>query len=106
MIVAAIGAAFVYALFTESLWDIFYLSSGILTTTVFVPVMATFHKAATPRRVHRAILFGFVGTLIAYALESRGLLAGLQPLWLAETQVGYILYGLLLSLIGYGAGRR
>ena len=40
--VGAIFVSFLYAVFTESLWDIFYLSSGILTTSVFIPVIAGF----------------------------------------------------------------
>ncbi len=101
----AIALALLYALFIESLWDIFYLSSGILTTTIFIPMVAVFIPSAKPRQVHAAILTGFVGTLSFYFLETRGYLAGLQPDWLAAKGLGYILWGFIaavLAFIGFG----
>ena len=106
MSVAAIFVALVYALFTESLWDIFYLSSGILTTTVFIPVVAAFRPRTTARQTNLAILAGFLGTLIGYFLESRGFLADIEPQWLAETQLGYILFGLFCSIAAFWLGGR
>lgn len=103
--VGAIFVAFVYALFTDSLWDIFYLSSGVLTTTVFIPVVAVFLPNSTARQVNLAALFGFTGTLVFYFLETRGHLASLEPAWFAETQIGYILLGFLCGFIGYGIGK-
>ena len=106
MSAAAIFLAFFYALFTESLWDIFYLSSGILTTTVFLPVVATFHPKTHSRMIHGAILFGFMGTLIFYFLESRGYLATIEPQWLSRTGLGYIIWGFLASILGFVLGSR
>lgn len=103
--VGAVGLALLYAWFTESLWDIFYLSSGILTTTVFIPVISAFRRGAAARQVNFSILFGFFGTLLFYYLESRGRLHGLEPRWLAETGIGYILLGFCCSVIGYWAGK-
>ncbi len=103
MSVLAIFLAFVYALFTESLWDIFYLSSGILTTTVFLPVVGAFFPGTTARQVIGSMTGGFAGTLAFYLLESRGYLAGIEPQWLAQTQVGYILLGFLCALLGFFA---
>ena len=104
--VAAVFMAFVYALFTDSLWDIFYLSSGVLTTTIFLPVIAVFGKRASAMSAILAAALGFFGTLIFYFLESRGFLAGIEPQWLADTQVGYILLGFLCSTVGFLAGHR
>ena len=104
--VGAIFIAFIYALFTESLWDIFYLSSGILTTTVFIPVLGSFLKSTKPAQVHLAIILGLVSTLIFYFLESRGLMAGLQPQALNNTGLGYILWGFLFSLAGFLIGKK
>ena len=103
--VLAIAMAFSYALLIESLWDVFYLSSGILTTTVFIPMMAIFLPAVKPRQVHAAIAVGFMSTLLFYFLETRGHLAGVQPAWLSETGLGYILWGFIaavLAVIGFG----
>ncbi len=103
--VAAIAVAFLYALVIESLWDIFYLSSGILTTTIFIPMMAIFLPSAASRQVHAAIITGFAGTLLFYFLEARQYLAGWEPQWLAETGLGYILWGLLAALLAFIAAK-
>ncbi len=97
----AVMLAFVYALFTESLWDIFYLSSGILTTTVFIPMLAIFSKKATEAQVKAAAAVGFLSTFLFYFLEKGGLLAGVQPGWLGETGLGYILWGGAAALLAY-----
>lgn len=103
--VLAILAAYVYALFTDSLWDIFYLSSGILTTTVFLPVVGSFFKSTRTTQANRSIVVGFAATLCFYFLESRGLLAGLQPQLIQETGLGYILWGFLCALLAFFSGR-
>ncbi len=105
MSVLAILLAFFYALFTESLWDIFYLSSGILTTTVFLPVVAAFRKTVTPRQVHWGIVAGFLGTLGFYFLENRGWVTGIEPNWISRTGLGYILWGFLLAAAGFWGGK-
>ena len=103
--VAAIFLAYLYALFTDSLWDIFYLSSGILTTTIFLPVIAVFLPGSTSRQVNLSVVCGFLGTLVFYYLESRGYLQSLEPQWFADTQVGYILLGFLCGVGGFTCGK-
>ncbi len=102
--VLAIFLAFFYALFTESLWDIFYLSSGILTTTVFLPVISAFYSGTRPPMIYGAISSGFLGTLTFYFLESRGKLSGWEPEWLSQTGLGYIGWGFLAALVGFFLG--
>lgn len=97
----AIGVALLYALIIESLWDVFYLSSGVLTTTIFIPMMALFMPSATARQVHAAIIAGFLGTLLFYFLETRGVLANFEPQWLSATGLGYILWGLLAAISAF-----
>ncbi len=99
MSVVAIFISYLYALFTDSLWDIFYLSSGILTTTVFVPVLASFHHSATAAKVKAAMSSGFIATLVFYYIESRGKL----PALFTDTGLTYIVYGLAVSLLAYFA---
>ena len=103
--VGAIFLAFVYALFTESLWDIFYLSSGLLTTTVFIPVISSFFKSTRKLEVHLSIILGFVSTIVFYFLESRGALKELEPQFIAQTGLGYILWGFAFAVAGFGAGK-
>ncbi|HEX9653954.1 MAG TPA: hypothetical protein VGA99_09595, partial [bacterium] len=93
--------AYVYALFTESLWDIFYLSSGILTTTIFIPMVAMFRPAATKRQVEAAAVAGFISTFVFYFLEKNGWLGRFEPEWLAATGLGYIVFGLGASFVAY-----
>ncbi len=102
---SAIFISFIYALFTDSLWDIFYLSSGILTTTVFIPVLASFFKSTTPRQIHFSIGFGFLATLIFYFLEKQGALNPWQPGAISKTGLGYILWGFLFSTAGFLIGK-
>lgn len=105
MSVLAIFISFVYALFTDSLWDIFYLSSGVLTTTVFIPVIAAFRKNVKVQQVNFSAIFGFCGTILFYFLESRGILAGVQPQFIAETGIGFILYGFICGMVGFLFGK-
>ncbi|MDZ7345045.1 MAG: hypothetical protein ONA90_11100, partial [candidate division KSB1 bacterium] len=101
MTVLSIFAAYLYSLFTESLWDIFYLSSGILTTTIFLPVLAIFLANTKPHQVQATIVTGLLATLVFYFLEHRGLLASLEPAWLSATGLGYILWGFIASLLSF-----
>ena len=104
--VAAVFIAFFYALFTNSLWDIFYLSSGVLTTTIFIPVIASFLRNTNKRQVALATVLGFVGTIVFYFFEAKGHLKIIEPDWLSTTGVGYIVFGFLCGLIGFLIGGR
>ena len=94
---ASVIAACLFALNTESLWDIFYLSSGILTTTVAFPVAAVFLPWAKPRAVRWSAAAGFAGTTVAYFLESRGGLVELQPAALTDSGLAFIFWGILVA---------
>ncbi|MCZ6594505.1 MAG: hypothetical protein O6943_06260, partial [Bacteroidetes bacterium] len=98
--------AYIYALFTDSLWDIFYLSSGILTTTIFIPMVALFQKNSTKVQVQSAATAGFISTFIFYFLEKNGILQRFQPEWLSDTGLGYIMWGFLVSFVAYSATKK
>jgi len=98
MSVLAILISFIYALFTDSLWDIFYLSSGILTTTVFMPVISTFIPGTNKMQVYLSIFFGLIGTLIFYFT-----LKDVEILF--NTGLEYIVFGFACSLMGFFIGR-
>ena len=104
--VGAVFIAFFYALFTNSLWDIFYLSSGILTTTIFIPVISSFLPNTNKKQVMLSTIFGFVGTIVFYFLESKGHLAAIEPGWLVSTGVGYIVFGFLCGVVGFLIGKK
>ena len=99
--VIAVTLLCIFALNTESLWDIFYLSGGVLTTAVAFPVAAIFAPSVSPRGVTASSLFGLVGTIAAYFLGKAGLLASLEPSWLVETGLGYVAWGIVAAVIGY-----
>ncbi len=101
MSAAAVLLAFVYALFTESLWDIFYLSSGILTTTVFLPVAAVFLQDASAAQVKSAAVTGFLATFFFYTLERQGISPLWEPAWLSATGLGYILWAFIAGGVAF-----
>ncbi|MCP4147416.1 MAG: sodium:solute symporter family protein [bacterium] len=102
--IASVLASFIFALNTESLWDIFYLSSGILTTSVAFPVAAVFIKRVNQKGVLLSSIFGFSGTILFYFLETKGFMQAIEPAWLLASNLGYILWGMLFAVIGYLAG--
>ncbi|HID38850.1 MAG TPA: sodium:solute symporter family protein [Calditrichaeota bacterium] len=102
--VGAVFISFLYAVFTDSLWDIFYLSSGILTTTIFIPVIASFIPGTRQLQIKLSVLFGLSATLIFYFLESRNLLVAFEPDIFSKTGLGYIIWGFLFSAVGFFMG--
>jgi len=100
----SVSAACIFALNTESLWDIFYLSSGILTTAVAFPVAAVFIKKANPSGVLWSSAAGFGGTVLFYFLEIGGLLKYSEPDWMQASGLGYILWGMAAAAVGYVIG--
>ena len=100
----AVAAACIFALNTDSLWDIFYLSSGVLTAAVAFPVAAVFLPGVNPRGLVWSSRAGLVGIVLAYFLETRGFLAAWEPAGLAATGLGFILWGILAAAIGYLLG--
>lgn len=104
--VAAVFIAFSYGLVINSLWDIFYLSSGVLTTTIFIPVISSFFPNTNRQQVTLSTIFGFAATIIFYFLEAKGHLKFIEPDWLASTGVGYIVFGFLCGLIGFSVKRK
>ena len=104
--IAATAGTVLFALNTQSLWDIFYLSSGILTTAVAFPVAAIFMPKVRKAGVAASSLAGLAGILLAYFLEVYGPLKDWEPAWLADTGLGFILWGILAATAGYLVGGR
>ncbi|MBT3252272.1 MAG: sodium:solute symporter family protein [Candidatus Marinimicrobia bacterium] len=101
----SVFAALLFALFIDSLWDIFYLSSGILSTAVAFPVASVFIKGVNSEGIFYSSVFGLTGTIIFYFLESRGLLIFIEPDWLIKSSVGFILWGFVSAAVGYIFGK-
>lgn len=99
-----LAASCLFALNIDSLWNIFYLSSGVLSTAVAFPVAAVFWPGAKALGVRLSSLCGFGATFVGYFLEQKGLLAAFEPTALAQTGLGYIAFGALAAVAGYGVG--
>jgi SSS family solute:Na+ symporter len=98
-------AAFcIFALNTASLWDIFYLSGGILTTVVALPVAAVFIPYISSDAILFSSRFGFIGTIIAYFLQDKGVLILIEPQWLSGSGLSFIVWGILAAAAGYATG--
>jgi len=102
--VIAVLLTFIFALSINSLWDIFYLSSGILTTSVAFPVAAVFLKRVKKHPLFLSSLFGFSGTILFYFLEKSVMFKSIEPSFLKNSGVGFILFGIISSFIGYISG--
>ncbi len=102
--VAAVFLTSVFALNINSLWDIFYLSSGILTTSVAFPVAAVFIKKVKKRPLFLSSLLGFFGTVIFYFFEKSIFFLSFEPGFLKNSGVGFILYGIIFAITGYVTG--
>ena len=102
--IIAVMMAGIFALNIESLWDIFYLSGGILTTTVAFPVAAVFIKSVRKKGLILSAIFGGTGTIVAYFLQSTGMLQSIQPNFLNSTDLSYMLWGIFSAIVGYIIG--
>ena len=107
----AVLMALGYAVFSDSLGDVYYLSSGILSACIAVPAIAIFWKRATSAGVIVGSLVGVAATLVTYFWEYRVLLAAdpadanyylnALPSWLANG-CGYLYIGagVIVSVVG------
>ncbi len=94
----------IFALFITSLWDIFYLSSGILTTAVALPVASVFIKRIKAKPLLWSSIAGFTGTTLFYFLEKAPIFRGIEPEFLLNSGVGFIFFGIVSAVSGYFAG--
>lgn len=101
---ATMAASCLFALSIDSLWDMFYLSGGILTASVALPIAAVFWPKARRRGVLLSSVFGLAATVCTYMLESHGPLKALEPAWLGGSGLGFVLWGLAGALVGYAVG--
>ena len=106
VVIGSVVAACLFAHYTESLWDIFYLSSGVLTAAVAFPVAAVFLPWATSRGVLWSSVAGLATTVLAYFAESRGLLEAIEPALLRDSGLGFVLWGAAAAVIAAAAGLR
>lgn len=98
--VVAILLGLAYAVNATSLMDVYILSSGVLTASIAIPAFAMFWKKANRLGVILSAVLGFVGNVVFYILEYHVWKHNFQPKWFADTYLGYIIVGLIGSILG------
>ncbi|KAB2878312.1 sodium:solute symporter family protein [bacterium] len=102
--VAVMGAAFLISINVNSLWDIFYLSSGLLSTVVALPVLATLNKRIPGEAVFYSSIVGFACTVFFYFNSSFGWIPLSMNVVLRDTGIEYVVYGIIGAGVGFAAG--
>lgn len=101
---AVVAAAVAVALQIDSLWDVFYLSSGLLTTTVALPVLATLAPRVPARAVFASSLAGLLATIALYFNQGRGWWeVSLSPV-LRETGLEYLVLAMGVAVAAFALG--
>ncbi len=99
----AIVLALLCALASESLGDVYYISSGVLSACIAVPFLFAFWKRTTLAGVMTAAVLGFLGTIGGYFWEYYTIAANyteVLPGWMQNSYgYNYLAFGVLLSVI-------
>jgi len=98
--VVAILLGLVYAINATSLMDVYILSSGVLTASIAIPAFAMFWKKANRLSVILSAILGFLGNVVFYIFEYHIWKHNFQPKWFADIYLGYIIVGLIGSILG------
>ncbi len=89
------------AMVNDSLQDVYYISSGVLSACIAVPAIFVFWRRTTLPAVLVAACLGFIGTVGAFILEYHCFQQNEVPAWLQGSfGYNYIAVGVLLSLVG------
>ncbi len=107
--VAVLGVALVLAMWSTSLQDVYYVSSGVLSASIAVPAFFIFWKRATLPAAFTASVAGFVTTVIGFLFEMKWLQAdekamhyykNVLPAWLHGSYgYNYIAAGVIVSAL-------
>ncbi len=91
--------AFGIDLLPKGLWDAYYLSSGVLSAGVAVPVFAMFWKRANLRGAFAGSLVGGLTAFIGYFVEKYVLEFDYWPSQLAASALGYAVWGVIAGVV-------
>ncbi len=100
-----IALALLWAFKFPGLFDMYFLSSALLSSTTAVVVFSAFSKRTSALSANLAILLGTFGTFGFFFLEKIGWM-GWVPSWLAASGLAYGVIALFLSIVGIGVGIR
>ena len=96
----ALATAAGLAMVSQSLGDVYNISSGVLSACIAVPAIFVFWKRTTLPAVLAAAGVGFVGTVGMYFLENKGVASWfVLPGWLQPSAgYNYVATGVVLSV--------
>lgn len=97
MVALGVAVAFLIDQLPQGLWDAYYISSGVLSAGVGIPVLSMFWKRATFAGAFAGSLVGGVTAFVFYFIEFYVFESVYWPQWLADTALGY-------CVVGVGAG--
>ncbi|HKL88361.1 MAG TPA: hypothetical protein VJ884_05090, partial [Salinibacter sp.] len=98
-----IGLALLWAFEFPGLFDMYFLSSALISATTAVATFSVFSKKPTTLSAYLAIILGTVGTFVFYALGAYEML-GWLPGWLTSSGLAYGVIALALSIAGIFLG--
>jgi Na+/proline symporter len=98
-----IGLALLWAFEFPGLFDMYFLSSALISATTAVATFSVFSKKPTVLSAYLAIILGTVGTFVFYALGAYEML-GWLPVWLTSSGLAYGVIALALSVTGIFLG--
>lgn len=99
----AIFLALLCALASETLGDVYYISSGVLSACIAVPFLFAFWKRTTLPGVMAAAVTGLIGTIGGYFWEYYSIAENyteVLPGWLQNSYgYNYLAFGVILSVV-------
>ena len=98
-----IGISLLWAFEFPGLFDMYFLSSALISATTAVATFSAFSKKPTTLSAYLAIIFGTVGIFLFFFLGKYEML-GWLPTWLTNSGLAYGVIGLALSIIGIFVG--
>jgi SSS family solute:Na+ symporter len=99
MVALTVAVAFLIDLFPTGLWDAYYISSGVLSAGVGVPVLGMFWKRSTTAGALAGSFVGAVTAFVGYFVEFYVLDGVYSPQWLADTALGYAFVAVVAGLV-------
>lgn len=94
-----IGFALLWAFRFPGLFDMYFLSSALLSATTAVAVFSAFSKKPTTLSAYLAIILGTVGTFLFFFLGKYDMI-GWLPAWLTDSGLAYGVIALVLAIAG------
>jgi len=98
-----IGLALLWAFKFPGLFDMYFLSSALISATTAVATFSVFSKKPTTLSAYLAIIFGTAGTFLFFFLGKYEMI-GWLPAWLTSSGLAYGVIALVLSVIGIFVG--